>query len=128
MTCRRAMQSDYADLCSWWKGHGWEPVPMELLPSGWIVEEGEKKLCAGFLFIASNAPVAYLEYVVSNPENTPKESHKAIDYLLGEICTFAKYSTIKAMFAKLTVRGLEKMYNRHGFASGDTSIKDMIWS
>jgi hypothetical protein len=121
------MKTDYDDLCGWWKAHGWEPVPEMLLPWGWIVEDDGKKLCAGFLFIAMNAPVGYLEYVVSNPDNTAKQSYKAIDMLLGEICTFAKYNMILAMFAKLTVRSLEKMYNRHGFKSGDASIKDMVW-
>lgn len=126
MNCRRALQTDYEEICRWWKAHGWSCVPIELLPSGWVVEKDGKMLCAGFLYIASNAPVGYLEYIVSNPDNGLKENYKAIDYLMDEIVKFAKYSLVKAMFARVHQRGLEKLYNKHGFKSGDV-VKDMIW-
>ena len=126
MNCRRATTDDYAEICRWWEGHGWKCVPMQLLPSGWVVEKDGKLMCAGFLYIAGNAPVGYLEYVVSNPDNKALESYRAIDFLMGEIVTFAKYSMVKAMFARVQQAGLEKMYNKHGFKSGDV-IKDMIW-
>ena len=57
MNCRRAMLSDYDEIASWWEAHGWNAVPKEILPYGWIVEDGWKKLCAGFLYVAGNAPV-----------------------------------------------------------------------
>lgn len=127
MECRRAMLTDYETIASWWPAHGWSAIPKELLPAGWVVEENGIMLCAGFLYVAGNAPVGYLEYVVSNPANTPKQSYKSIDLLLGEICTFAKYSLIRAMFCRIASKGLQKMYAKHGFKLGD-KLQDMIWS
>lgn len=126
MNCRRALVSDYEEICRWWVGHGWSSVPQEMLPSGWVVEKDGKMLCAGFLYIAGNAPVAYLEYVVSNPDNKPLESYKAIDYLFCEIIKFVEYSMIKVCFARMKQKSLSKMYSRHGFHEGDV-VQDMIW-
>ena len=128
MNCRRAMLSDYDEIASWWEAHGWSAVPKDILPYGWIVEEGGKRLCAGFLYIAGNAPVGYLEYLVSNPSNTQKESFKSIDFVLEEILKFAKYSLIQCLFCRIVEKskGLEKMYARHGFKTGDV-VRDMIW-
>ncbi len=126
MNCRRALNTDYEEICRWWTARGWGCIPIELLPSGWVVEKDGKLLCAGFLYTASNAPVGYLEYIVSNPDNGLKENYKALDYLMEEIVTFAKYSMIKAMFGRVKQRGLEKLYNKHGFKTCDT-LTDMFW-
>lgn len=126
MNCRRAMQTDYDELCEWWVAHEWSPVPLEMLPTGWVIEKDDKLLAAGFLYIAGNAPVAYFEYVVTNPDNTRRESYKAVDLLFAEVMKFVEYNLIKVCFARIKSHGLQKMYEKHGFAKGD-ALTDMVW-
>ena len=127
MHVRRALKTDYQDLCNWWVGHGWSAIPEHILPFGLIVEKDGKKLAAGFLYIAGNAPVAYLEYIVSNPENNGTESYRAIDLLMEELMKMVKYNMIQACFARIHQNSLAKLYEKHGFITGDSELKDMIW-
>ena len=126
--CRRSLDGDYDAICSWWVDHGWAPVPSYLLPDGWIVEDetGVAK-CAGFLYRDSTAPVGMMEWVVSNPENTPMGSYKALSLLISEVLKNATASGCRIVYSKLVHEGLERLYNKHGFITGDTSVKDMSW-
>ena len=126
MNCRRALHDDYPELATWWEGHGWPAVPIEILPVGFIVEEDGKKLAACFTYMDRSTPVAYLEYFVTNPENSPRESHKACDFLFDKVMEFLRLNLIKTCFARLNSRGLLKMYKKHGFVEGD-EVKDMVW-
>jgi hypothetical protein len=74
-----------------------------------------------------SAPIGMLEWVVSNPDNVGSESYRALDFMLKEVLTFAKYSGIAAIYSKLNNESLEKLYNKHGFLSGDVAVKDMTW-
>ena len=125
MNCRRFFIDDYEEICGWWVAHGWDAVPLEFLPMGFLVEKDGKKKCAGFLYRDVSAPFAMLEWVVSNPENKGTESYRAIDRLLGEMVRFCEDNAIRAIYSKLVNKGLEKLYNKHGFASGEP-VKDMV--
>lgn len=125
MNVRRAMATDYEELCRWWVGHGWDVVPFELLPMGFVVED-EQMMSAGFIYIAQGAPVAYFEYIVTNPDNSPRESYKAIDLLMTEVMKFLEYNMIKACFCRIAQESLGRLYKKHGFKDGD-NLKDMIW-
>ncbi len=126
MKSRRALTTDYEELCRWWKGHGWTPMPVHLLPTGWIIEKDGKPLCAGFVYKAEGVPVAYFEYIVSNPDLKPIESYRAIDFLFEKVTEYLEFNMIQACFAKLNTKGLIKMYKRHNFIEGDTNMKDMV--
>jgi len=127
MKCRRALFSDYEELCRWWSAHGWEPVPFAFLPIGFLVEEDGIFHSAGFLYIDKTAPIGMLEWVVTNPNNSPRQSYKSLGFLLENITGFAVNNGICAVYSKLVSSGLEKLYNKHGFLSGDTAVKDMTW-
>ena len=99
---------------------------MVMLPTGWVIEKDGELLAAGFLYIASNAPVGCLEYVVTNPDNAPRDSYKALDLLLKEIMKFAEYSLLVSVFGRMSQDSLARMYEKHGFVVGD-SVKDVVW-
>lgn len=126
MKCRRALATDYDEICRWWKEHGWDAVPMHLLPTGFVITDNEELVAAGFLYIASNAPVGYFEYVVTNPDNTPKKSFASLSLLFEEVMKFVEYNLIQVCFARIKSNGLIKMYERHGFTAGD-KMQDMVW-
>ena len=127
MNCRRALRTDYTELCRWWEGHGWPAVPEQTLPTGWVIEKDGVLLAAGFLYMARNAPVGYFEYVVTNPDNTARDTYKALDLLFTEVMTFARYNLIQVCFARIGQASLGKMYEKHGFTVGD-KVTDMVWT
>jgi len=127
MNCRRVLNSDYEMLSEWWIGHGWPAVKREVLPFGLICEKDGKPLSAGFLYLASNAPVAYLEYLVTDPENSARDSYKAIDMVLEELTAICRYNMIVSCFARISQDSLAKLYEKHDFIVCDT-VKDLIWN
>ncbi len=126
MNCRRALHTDYEELCRWWEAHGWDAVPEAILPFGLVAEKDGEIKAAGFLYVAGNAPVGYLEYVVSNPDNSARESYEAIDLVLGELMKQVKYNMLLACFARMAQDPLGRLYEKHGFFIGDT-VKDAVW-
>ena len=126
MNCRRALRKDYAELSVWWESHGWEAIPEAMLPFGLIATQGDELKAAGFLYIAGNAPVGYLEYIVSNPCNSSRESYEAIDLVLSELMKYAKYNLLLACFGRMSQDSLIRLYEKHGFVIGDT-MKDAVW-
>ena len=122
----RATTEDYKELVEWWKAHGWDAPPVEILPFGIVYSEDGTNKAAGFLYTASNAPVGYLEYIVANPDNKPKELYKAVDEVLKELLKQAEYQMIRVCFAKVEHHGLEKLYQKHGFCAGET-VRNLVW-
>jgi len=122
----RATTEDYKELVEWWKAHGWDAPPIEILPFGIVYSEDGTNKAAGFLYTASNAPVGYLEYIVANPENSGRESYKAIGCVLEELLKQARYQMIRACFARIQQHGLEKLYQKHGFCAGET-VRNLVW-
>jgi len=127
MNCRRAMKTDYEEICRWWVAHGWNPVPEHLLPCGWVVEKNGILKCAGFLYVDRSSPCGMLEWVVANPDNQGTESYRGLDILLETVTTFAKNILIEVIYSKLTSESLEKLYHKHGFKTGDIAVKDVTW-
>ena len=128
MNCRRAMKTDYEEICRWWVAHGWNPIHERMLPIGFVIEKDGILKCAGFLYVDKYTPSGMLEWVVTNPDNQGFESYRALNLLLEEITTFAKYSMIEMIYSKLINKSLERLYNKHGFASETCCVKDMCWT
>ena len=76
--------------------------------------------------MAQGVPVSYFEYVVTNPDNTARQSFKALNLLFEKVMDWVKMSGYAVCFARLNSSGLKKMYKRHGFKEGD-KLEDMVW-
>ena len=82
---RALQESDWEDLQSWWKWWRWPEVSKETLPlnglGGLMVYKGDTPVAAGFLYL-SNSKVAWLDWIVSNPEYKEKDKKQAIELLI----------------------------------------------
>ncbi len=84
---RELNESDYEDvLVRWWKDWGWKEAPQKkFLPDngkgGLMVTLEDKPVCAGFIYFASNADVAWVEWIVSD-RNIKENRDEALNYLL----------------------------------------------
>lgn len=76
----------YPTVREWWIGHAWTPPPLEILPAiGYIVENH----AAAWLYHDSTAALGVMEYIVTNPQNTPLQSARAIAALVQSITAHA---------------------------------------
>lgn len=72
---------DYDTLCDWWRSHGLNPVPWQILPRLGIVACDEldgDAIAAAFLHMDNSISLARIEHLVAPAGNTAAESRRAI--------------------------------------------------
>jgi GNAT superfamily N-acetyltransferase len=118
--------TDYEDVCKWWKGQGWEPLPLPMLPkAGFIVEKNGTKLCAGWLY-ETDSKIAWAEWIVGNPEIKKGLRREGLDELLKTIIEYAKGREFGLIFASIQHRGLIERYEKFGFTVTERSMTNLI--
>ena len=124
-------ENDYDTLCGWWKWFRFPAPPKDFLPDngcgGVMVSKNGIDICAGFLFL-NNSKIAWLEYIVSNPEYRENDRQIAIEEVVKTLCFIAKGKNYKAVFASLKHEGLIKTYQSCGFLKGSSNTTEMIIS
>lgn len=124
MTVRPYFDSDYPLASEWWQAHGWPAVPRGLIPVvGVAVEINGSPAAMGWLKLESSTSIGMMEWVVSNPKNSPRDSVKAIREVTESIKACAKAQGRTALFTYCKQPSLARSYERSGFQITD---KDMI--
>jgi hypothetical protein len=100
LKARELKESDWNELPSWWKWWRWPDVSRETLPlnglGGIMVYKDNINIAAGFLYL-SNSNVAWLDWIISNPEYKDKDRKQALELLINTLEEVAKqqgYSVI----------------------------------
>lgn len=117
----------YPTLADWWENHSdWKAIPEFALPKrGWIVVDGDKMLCAGFLYHDPSAAMAQMEWIVTNPENSARESLRSINTLVETISNYADENSL-ILFTSVINKGLIKLYGKHGFNVSEDGMSNMM--
>lgn len=121
IVCRSfKLDSDYPLIFNWWKKRGVQPQEPDFLPpTGFVLEHNGEKLCAGFLF-KTDAKIAVIGHMVSNPEVTNKEIRsQAIDLLIQRLIHEARYYGFRAVSCSSNVDRLNLRYESFGFVKSD---------
>lgn len=124
-------ERDYADiLCGWWRDWGWEPPAINFLPEdgtgGLIVFEGERPICAGFLY-TTNSEVAWVDWIISDKKYTNRKKRKeAITLLITHLTELAKASGFFYSYALIKHPSLIQAYEELGYTKGDSYQSEMI--
>jgi hypothetical protein len=113
----------YSDVSTWWQGHGWPIIPMNLLPSRGFIVPG---LAAGFLY-STDSSLAWMEWIVGNPHASAKQVYVAIKNIVEKISDTATEDGFDTVFTAIRQTGLEKLYSKVGFITTDTDMKLMVW-
>lgn len=115
MQARRLEYDDYDLLCKWWAAWRWTPPTRDMLPSngtsGMILfDDNGTPLCAGFLY-TTNSAMAWVEFIVSNPDVKDKKVRKDALIALIEGITYAA----KALGSKMcyTIAVNQSLINRY---------------
>ena len=100
LKARELKESDWNILPSWWKWWRWPEANRDILPlnglGGIMVYKDNINIAAGFLYL-SNSKVAWLDWIVSNPEYKDKDRKQALELLINTLEEVAKqqgYSVI----------------------------------
>ena len=85
LSLRALKESDYEDMCSWWKWWRWPEIGKSTLPmngmGGLMVYKDEILIAAGFLYL-TNSNVALIEFIVSNPNYRESDRKDALEVLI----------------------------------------------
>ena len=117
------LEADYPMVCEWWTAHGWPAVPRDMLPKlGCLVELDGVPKAAAWLYMDNSVGVAMLEWTVTNPGNTPRESLRSINHLLGALKEVALENDYGVVLAALKNEGLIRAFEKFGFHNNDSGI------
>ena len=125
---RTLNSSDYEDtLVGWWNDWGWKEAPAkDFLPDegkgGLIVLDGSKPVCAGFVYISSNANVAWIEWIISD-KKVKKNRQEALNYLIETLILYCKQIDMKYILANNNNQHLIKKFLDLGFTQGSQTTE-----
>lgn len=85
LSLRALKESDYEDMSSWWKWWRWPELSKDVLPmngtGGLMVYKDDILIAAGFLYL-TNSKVAWLDWIISNPEYRESDRKDALEVLI----------------------------------------------
>lgn len=118
------LDTHYPILGYWWSQLHLPLVPKKYLPpTGRVVIDGEKYVCAAFVYF-SDGNVASIGHVVANPDIRGQERSSALDSLIEEMIYLAKeagYDLISAAVSANLIR-MNARYRKFGFTQTDENI------
>ncbi len=124
---RKLNPSDYEDvLVGWWKDWGWQAPAKDFLPDngegGMMVLLEDRPVCAGFIYLTSNANIAWIEWIISD-KNYKEERSKAISLLLDTLILTSEKIKIKYVFATNDNKNLINTFINKGFRKGSITTE-----
>jgi hypothetical protein len=127
VTARKFEEKDYPMFKAWWKAHGWEEVPPQMLsPDGIVIEQDGKTLCGGWV-ISTNTQTALFEWIVKDPEVNGKRGAEALDTLIVTMKALAKQKGYTLYVTFTEHGGLTKRFTEHhGAHPGDKTLSTVI--
>lgn len=121
-------ESDYPVLCRWWEQYNWEPVSDVLLPTdGYIASQHNEKLAAGFVYFTNNAPLAYADWFITNPNAGAKSKHLALQKVFQKIEEESIKKGCKIITSSVASHSLiKRMTKYHNYEIAGHNIMQLI--
>lgn len=122
-------EDDYDKMLPWFKW--WRfPAPLkEMLPynglGGLMVCKDGMNICGGFLY-KTNSKIAWVEYIVSNPEYKSKDRTDAIKYLIHSLKKLAISYGYRVLFTSVKNESLINHLKDEGFIVGSSGTSEMV--
>lgn len=108
---RPFLNDDYEWFIKWWD----EPPPRESLPHIGFVYDDK---AVGFLAL-TDCDFSIFTFWMANPENKPKESHKALKEIINACIAASIYHGKNKIFCYTHNRGIVRILERAGFINYD---------
>jgi hypothetical protein len=121
------LSKDYGMACEWWKAHGWEAVPAAILPKlGAVAVIEDVPIAAAFLYMDNSVGVCWLEWLVTNPDATPKQSFKGINMVIEFLREVAVSMDYGIMMTTCRQASLVRVYEKNGFTKSDEGVTHLV--
>jgi hypothetical protein len=121
------LEKDHGMMCKWWKAHGWEAVPAAILPKlGAIAVHDGVPMGAAWLYMDNSVGVCWLEWLVTNPVATPKQSLKAINTVTQFLSEVAVSMDYGIMMTTCRQASLVRVYEKNGFTKSDEGVTHLV--
>jgi hypothetical protein len=124
LSIRELRESDWDTLTTFWKSWPeWKTHPTkELLPmngcGGVMVLKGEEPVMAGFLYL-TNSKVAWLEWIVSNPDYRQDDRKEALELLINTLESVAINQGYEIILSIGRNSGLIETHKKLGYTVDD---------
>lgn len=127
MKVRPYQASDYPLASEWWKAHGWGSVPECFLPVvGIVVEINDTPAAMAWIKQENSTPIAMMEWLVTNPDNHPKNSLRAIREVTESVKACAKAMGRTTLFTYCKQPSLARAYEKAGFLQTDSAMIHLV--
>lgn len=127
MGIRPYRAGDYATASAWWRGHGWEPVPEQFLPVlGVVVLVDDVPAAMAWLKQENSTPIGMMEWLVTNPDNAPRDSVRAHKQAVEAIKDVCKATGRTTLFTFCKQPSLARAYERCGFTRSDDGMIHLV--
>lgn len=118
-----SQEADYPVLSLWWAAHGWSPPHPSVLPKlAVIAQDGDLRVGGAFLYMDNSVGVSMMEWLVTNPDSTGRQSLEAIKHLCDFLAQRAKELGYGVMLTSCKQPGLARIYERNGFTRTDEAM------
>lgn len=120
-------ERDYGRVCGWWKGHGWDAVPLAALPKlGAFAHRDGRDTAAAWLYMDNSVGVCMLEWLVTDPEAKPRDALRAINRITDFFTHSALAMDYGVMLATCRQASLAKVHGKNGFHKTDEGMIHLI--
>lgn len=113
-------------LAQWWTEHGWPVIPARIIPPfSWLAvdADGRPRAFACAYLDNGGTGVAMLEWIVTDPTNTPRESLKALNTLLPFMRDHLRDELdYPVILATCRQPALSRILEKHEFRKTDESV------
>lgn len=126
---RLLKENDYEQLVDWWKFWRFPAPPKECLPDngtcGLMITKDGIDICAGFIYF-TNSKIAWIEFIVSNPDYKAKDRQNAIEILITELSNIISNKDYHIIFTSLKNENLINRFESCGFVKGTGGSTEMV--
>lgn len=121
------LDADHPVLSLWWEAHRFPVVPRSILPKlGVMALDGEVRVAAAFLYMDNSVGVSWLEWLVTNPDATGKQSLAGIGAVVNFLAERALELDYGVMLTTCRQPALARIFERHGFAKTDEGVIHLV--
>jgi len=127
LNIRRLLKEDLNVAREWWKAWPkWQAPADDFLPeTGVVVESENKAIAIGFIYL-TNAKVALLEWIVSDPKYREEDRDKALELLITGAENMVKHLDYKYMFSICRHKKLIDKHKKLGWNVDDSPSHELV--
>lgn len=116
MRIRAYVRSDYGQLVDFWVGHGHAVVVSQALPeTGAVCVLPDGTIVAAAFLYLTNTSLAYLAWMVTNPDVRPKKLvHAGVTGVITHLVELAQQLDYQTVISTSNSRGLSRILKKSG--------------